>query len=985
MANYNPHLAGGTLAHGHIQGAMAVSDSSAGDQPGELRKSLLDALNRIQTSGTFASFRPLGQAPPAGLFVNGVGHITMPLGESQARQLIALASQAPYGKGSDTIVDTSVRNTWELDADKFTFKDPAWPGFLQRICAAVAKDLGIEATVRAEVYKMLVYEKGAMFKAHTDTEKIPGMFGSLVICLPSAHQGGEVVLKHCGEKKIFKTSDFTQSIAYWYSDVSHEVLPVTSGYRWVVTYNLAINHAETRPSAGLQKSEMKDLRAALERWLAKDDEESCEREFVYHVLDHDYTEANVSLKMLKTQDFARVQALKDMSKDLPIEIFLALLEKEEMGGVAYDPYESRRRGYGYCDYEDEDADSEPDYHHIDDVLETKYTVKTLHDLEGHIVTQGLELDEDDILDENCFEDLEAEEEYEGFMGNSGPTATHWYRVTAVVIVPHESIPSFFDAHEDYSYSRQINFPLQICYLAQKCLQPQAQESIVTALVKLCKKAWENSHTTVYGRPELGIDGEGMRYVLKIAIQLGQYALFEEAAVKNTALLPLDFFIWLREWLVSSNGNASDRLNVINKGLTSIVSAYSHFADQYQALAIFAPLSQNDAPDSVMVWARATLRSCLDASGSKPLGKEDGLAMADLALYLNDSFTLLSATVVARIEKKHDVAAFVLAFLARLREQSTKGALPLEQSMQLHQTVARSFNTWTDFTQIRSDAGAQLTDGLYKRPRYYTSVPSHEPGFQTTINLQELVDYFSAIVQKSTETDDLAELLVSKIVADAPRFNSYALWIPFLRSLIPILTSNAIPLNTACYQQLFLTVMKAYVNRYVGLQPTKDKSLIRPNVRCSCADCERLNAFLSNATQTTARFSMNKQRRQHLHQQLDGARIDCGHATERIGSPQTLVVTKRFQQNDSARREWAARRAKAAEEFGLFDHGHLRVLLGSEYSKIVNTEEMSAVRLPRASVTAPLPTTSQPNPSPLVSRTKRKAPPMEADVIDLTSD
>ena len=55
------------------------------------------------------------------------------------------------------------------------------------------------------------------------------MFGTLVVSLPSAHQGGDLVLKHCGEKKVFKTSEWAQSFACWYSDVSHEVLRATAG------------------------------------------------------------------------------------------------------------------------------------------------------------------------------------------------------------------------------------------------------------------------------------------------------------------------------------------------------------------------------------------------------------------------------------------------------------------------------------------------------------------------------------------------------------------------------------------------------------------------------------------------------------------------------------------------------------------------------------------------------------------------------------
>jgi len=37
---------------------------------------------------------------------------------------------------------------------------------------------------------MLVYDQGSFFKSHRDTEKTDGMFGTLVVALPSAHRGG---------------------------------------------------------------------------------------------------------------------------------------------------------------------------------------------------------------------------------------------------------------------------------------------------------------------------------------------------------------------------------------------------------------------------------------------------------------------------------------------------------------------------------------------------------------------------------------------------------------------------------------------------------------------------------------------------------------------------------------------------------------------------------------------------------------------------
>ncbi|KAK4669911.1 uncharacterized protein QC763_0037360 [Podospora pseudopauciseta] len=87
----------------------------------------------------------------------------------------------------------------------------------------IATDLGISTTsgqsIYAESYKLLIHEEGAMFKAHTRHGENP---------------------RHT---TIYKTSEHKQSWAFWYSDVSHEVLPVHSGHHIVLTFNLAIRSA----------------------------------------------------------------------------------------------------------------------------------------------------------------------------------------------------------------------------------------------------------------------------------------------------------------------------------------------------------------------------------------------------------------------------------------------------------------------------------------------------------------------------------------------------------------------------------------------------------------------------------------------------------------------------------------------------------------------------------------------------------------------
>jgi hypothetical protein len=76
-------------------------------------------------------------------------------------------------------------------------------------------------------------------------------------------------------------------------------------------------------------------------------------------------------------------------------------------------------------------------------------------------------------------------------------------------------------------------------------------------------------------------------------------------------------------------------------------------------------------------------------------------------------------------------------------------------------------------------------------------------------------------------------------------------------------------------------------------PPEPPSDWRLNVQlsCSCADCEELQFFARNSAERVHRFRMNKERRRHLHNVIDRHRLDMTHATERVGSPQTLVCTK----------------------------------------------------------------------------------------------
>jgi 2OG-Fe(II) oxygenase superfamily len=156
---------------------------------------LADLLGKTRRPGDFYARGTVELLPPA-LSVQGVGPIVLPLLPGQAKQLAAAAEQAPYGRGPDTIIDTTVRNTLQIGPDRIDVGGRHWPRTLATILGSVAEGLGVSGPIEAEFYKMLIYKPGSFFVSHRDTEKTSGMFATLVIALPSSCSGGELVVRH---------------------------------------------------------------------------------------------------------------------------------------------------------------------------------------------------------------------------------------------------------------------------------------------------------------------------------------------------------------------------------------------------------------------------------------------------------------------------------------------------------------------------------------------------------------------------------------------------------------------------------------------------------------------------------------------------------------------------------------------------------------------------------------------------------------------
>ena len=398
-------------------------------------QSLLSALANIKGSGNFHSAGKLPFFLP-GICLPDGEEIALPLSPSQAATVKNHCEAAPYGQGENTILDERVRSCWQMDASSLSWSTQ-WKKALQKVLKSIRKDLGIDEAIAADPYKLLLYEQGGHFKRHRDTEKLGAMFGSLIIALPSAHEGGTLTISHEGTDIAinFGTDGNWRDIQYaaFFADCEHEVLPVTSGNRLCLVYNLTLQSG----SSSQLNAAISAQAATLIPHLRSLHQESGNQLFAI-LLDHQYTESNLSLRALKNHDNARGRALMMAAREAGFIPHLALVTLYQMGELDEDWQ------YGTSRYEDISDDAT-----MGEIYEEGLSISTWRDADDQpVALPEFKIHTDQLISaEEIGSGKPLEKEAEGFTGNAGCTMEYWYRHAAIVLWPeeaHEAVLTRYD-------------------------------------------------------------------------------------------------------------------------------------------------------------------------------------------------------------------------------------------------------------------------------------------------------------------------------------------------------------------------------------------------------------------------------------------------------------------------------------------------------------------------------------------------------------
>ena len=396
----------------------------------EAQTQVVDAIEKLLRSidrpGDFCVHGRLFAAMPR-LRVKGAGALSFPVPKTQIRALIAAAEPAPYGRGTETVVDRSIRNCWQIGPERVRLAGAAWPGTFAGILETAAVGLGCAPDrVDARLHRLLIYEPGGFFAPHRDSEKADGMIATLSVSLPTAGAGGELVVRHRDrERTIDLTTDEPSELTFaaFYADCTHELRPVTEGHRLSLVFNLCL-----RPGDDQSPREAPDYTAQVDRlaerlteWRVRGGTDK-----LVWLLEHDYSEAGLSFDGLKNADAAVARVLTEAAERAECEAHAAVVHIEQYGGADYTV-----RGWGGRDGEDEEE------WEMGDIVDSREWLDGWARPDGRRPPLGeVELLPGELLPRGALDDAAPDEQrVHGVSGNEGVSVERAYHRAALVLWP----------------------------------------------------------------------------------------------------------------------------------------------------------------------------------------------------------------------------------------------------------------------------------------------------------------------------------------------------------------------------------------------------------------------------------------------------------------------------------------------------------------------------------------------------------------------
>ncbi|GAQ83509.1 hypothetical protein KFL_001510120 [Klebsormidium nitens] len=202
----------------------------------------------------------------------------------------------------------------QLSPRHFSLAGVGWETQMNEIVNEMVKPaLRLPNTVRVEprLSKLLLYDAGGFSKSqHRDMGKseAKGSFGTLMIVLPAAHSGGELIVRYAGQESTFSVARdglYNIHCAAFFAGCEHEILPVRTGFLLTLVYDLVTQGSTSVPQPADNTQAVTTIQELMSAWSQ---DARGPRKLVIPLV-HRYTERSLSFENLRGTDIAILDAL----------------------------------------------------------------------------------------------------------------------------------------------------------------------------------------------------------------------------------------------------------------------------------------------------------------------------------------------------------------------------------------------------------------------------------------------------------------------------------------------------------------------------------------------------------------------------------------------------------------------------------------------------------------------------------------------------
>ncbi|KAE8241643.1 hypothetical protein A4X13_0g7327 [Tilletia indica] len=321
-----------------------------------------------------------------GLFIEGIGHVALPILSSFQAEAIAQVASPKDQTRSDAFE--------EVEASKVRFENPEWQRGVNRTIEMATSRLGLpHTTLSAQLCGLKLFRRSNTPTRQQGRREHPNHFCTLIIQLPSLREGGNVLVHKLDNKspKVYSLGDDEEksarygcSFALRDAEADFSITPIKHGY------SLFLEYAVLWPNSASESTPIPRLNSTLKANVAQVlSRIAQEKQIIVQLLGQVYEgEESISQTNLKAKDLNLISILQEASDAMGAAGYVFYLAKARRGIT----YVADGRSFAEAKWETEPFQDEKNFDGLY-MLDGTAVVSSSY----HFNTLNRELDENKVL------------------------------------------------------------------------------------------------------------------------------------------------------------------------------------------------------------------------------------------------------------------------------------------------------------------------------------------------------------------------------------------------------------------------------------------------------------------------------------------------------------------------------------------------------------------------------------------------------------